>query len=116
MNPHYSGVAERAAHRCKYCQAPEAVFNFPFEVEHIIPPGRGGADEDANRALSCRSCNVFKSDHVEATDPLTGTRVPLFDPRRQRWQEHFRAEQGIGHLVGLTSVGRATINLLQMSG
>jgi hypothetical protein len=35
MNPHYRVVAQRAGHRCEYCRAPEAVFNFPFEVEHI---------------------------------------------------------------------------------
>src|SRR5512142_856193 len=46
MNPHYAVVAERAVHRCEYCGAPEAIFNLPFEVEHIIPPGRGGADHE----------------------------------------------------------------------
>ena len=38
MNRFYSEVAERAGHRCEYCRAPEVVFNFPFEVEHIIHP------------------------------------------------------------------------------
>jgi hypothetical protein len=52
MNPHYSRAAERAGHRCEYCQAPEAIFNFPFEVEHILPPGRGGTDDESNLALS----------------------------------------------------------------
>ncbi|MDD1414047.1 hypothetical protein MEN41_05055 [Dolichospermum sp. ST_con] len=37
MNPFYHLVADRAFHRCEYCHAPELVFNFPFEVEHIIP-------------------------------------------------------------------------------
>lgn len=37
MNPRYGQVAFRAEHRCEYCHAPEAVFNFPFEVEHITP-------------------------------------------------------------------------------
>ena len=37
MNDWYPLVAERAGHRCEYCLAPEAVFNFPFEVEHIFP-------------------------------------------------------------------------------
>jgi hypothetical protein len=36
MNPRHARVAARAAHRCEYCHAPEALFNFPFEVEHII--------------------------------------------------------------------------------
>ena len=36
MNPHYPLVAQRAAHHCEYCRAPEAVFNFAFEVEHNL--------------------------------------------------------------------------------
>ena len=37
LNPRYAPIAQRANHRCEYCKAPEVVFNFPFEVEHIIP-------------------------------------------------------------------------------
>src|SRR5437764_1099354 len=69
MNPRYGRVAERAAHRCEYCHAPEAIFNFPFEVEHIVPAGSGGSDDESNLALSCRACNVFKADQTEAIDP-----------------------------------------------
>jgi len=114
MNPNYGRVAERAAHHCEYCRAPEAVFNFPFEVEHIIPPGGGGTDEESNLALSCRSCNIFKSDHVKAVDPDTRNEVFLFNPRRDLWAEHFRANPD-GVLTGVTPIGRATISLLQMN-
>lgn len=51
MNSAYSLVAERAAHRCEYCQAPEVIFNFAFEVEHIVPPSRGGAKVDGNLSV-----------------------------------------------------------------
>ena len=64
MNPCYLMVAKRAAHHCEYCGAPEAVFNFPFEVEHVVPPGCGGTDDESNLALACRSCNVYKSDSL----------------------------------------------------
>ncbi len=37
MNPLYPFVAERAERRCEYCRAPEEVFNFAFEVEHLLP-------------------------------------------------------------------------------
>lgn len=115
MNPRYARVAERAAHRCEYCRAPEAIFNFPFEVEHIVPTGRGGADHASNWALSCRACNLHKGDHLEAIDPESGGVVPLFHPRRHRWEEHFGLEEDTAALVGLTPVGRATIVRLQMN-
>jgi len=115
MNPRYAQVAERASHRCEYCQAPEAVFNFPFEVEHIIPPGRGGTDEADNWALSCRSCNLHKSDYVAAVDPQTRALAQLFHPRRQRWDEHFTADSDTGALKGVTPSGRATVERLQMN-
>ncbi len=53
MNPYYTLVADRANHRCEYCHAPELVFNFPFEVEHIIPISRQGANSEFNLALAC---------------------------------------------------------------
>ena len=56
----YPLVAERAQRRCEYCLAPESIFNSPFEVEHITPLALGGADEEWNLALSCRSCNASK--------------------------------------------------------
>jgi len=37
MNPFYPLVTQRAGQRCENCHAPEAIFNFPFEIEHIIP-------------------------------------------------------------------------------
>lgn len=64
MNPYYMAIAERANHRCEYCKAPEVVFNFPFEVEHIIPLSRQGATNEVNLALACRSCNLRKGNRI----------------------------------------------------
>jgi len=115
VNPRYARVAERAAHRCEYCRAPEAIFNFPFEVEHIVPAVRSGADEESNWALSCRACNLFKSDRVGALDPLTGAVVALFHPRQDRWEDHFAVAESAGAMLGKTPAGRATIGCLQMN-
>jgi len=115
MNPRYAPVARRSSHRCEYCQAPEAIFNLPFGVEHIVPAGRGGSEDLSNLALSCRACNLRKSDHLEAIDPATHTVVSLFHPRKQRWEERLSLEQSTGRLLGLTATGRATIGRLQMN-
>lgn len=115
MNAHYPLVARRAGHRCEYCHAPEAVFNFPFEVEHIVPTSRGGAEDDDNLCLSCRACNVRKSDRLDAVDELSGEEVPLFHPREQRWDEHFRLDVESGELEGTTPTGRATAASLDLN-
>jgi hypothetical protein len=115
MNPRYPVVARRAAHQCEYCRAPEAVFNLAFEVEHVLPPIHGGPDDESNWALSCRSCNVHKSDSIRAVDPDTGAEPRLFHPRRDQWHQHFQIEPSTGTMSGLTPVGRATISRLKMN-
>jgi hypothetical protein len=116
MNPDYPLVAERARHRCEYCGAPEAIFNFPFEVEHIVPPCHAGPESEGNWALACRSCNVFKSNHLDFTDPETQAVTRLFHPREDHWGDHFQVAAETGTIVGLTLIGRATVTLLQMNG
>lgn len=115
MNQHYQFVAARAGHRCEYCHAPEAIFNFPFEVEHIVPSMRRGTGEEGNLALACRACNLFKSNLVEAVDRETRVIVRLFDPRRDSWGDHFRANAELGSISGITAVGRVTVEKLRMN-
>lgn len=115
MNPRYPFVSERAAHRCEYCLAPEVIFNFPFEIEHIIPLSRGGTDEESNLALACRSCNIHKSNHLTGIDESTGNETPLFNPRQDRWEEHFQIDRESGAINGVTAAGRVTASRLRMN-
>lgn len=115
MNPRYALVALRAGHRCEYCCAPEAIFNFPFEVEHIIPISREGLDSESNWALACRSCNLRKAIHLNGVDPESQAIARLFHPRHDRWVEHFRVAMESGGIEGLTPVGRATVARLAMN-
>ena len=82
MNTLYPVVAERAVYRCEYRHAPETVFNFPFEVEHVLPQARGGSDDLDNLALTCHACNLFKSDFETGQDEASHAEVALFHPRR----------------------------------
>jgi hypothetical protein len=109
MNPHYPEVALRAGHRCEYCHAPEAVFNLPLEVEHIVPIARGGEDTATNWALACRACNLYKAAHVSARDPESAVVVRLFHPREDRWDDHFQVAPESGEMAGRTPIGRATV-------
>jgi HNH endonuclease len=115
MNPRYPLVARRAGHRCEYCRAPEAIFNLPFEVEHIVPRSKSGGDDESNWALACRSCNLHKSDRLEAIDEVTGEVLRLFHPRQDLWEDHFRVDLESGTMAGLTPIGRATVSTFQMN-
>ncbi len=115
MNPNYSFVSSRAGHICEYCHAPEAVFNLPFEVEHIFPLSRGGDNNENNLALSCRSCNLYKSDSVTGVDEDTQIEVRIFNPRKDTWTENFALDRKTGKITGLTAIGKATISRLRMN-
>jgi hypothetical protein len=115
VNPNYPVVAQRAGHRCEYCRAPEAVFNFPFEVEHALPSSRQGSDRLENLALACRACNIHKTDSVSALDEITNTEVQLFHPRQDRWEDHFRIDTETGTISGLTAIGRVTAAQLHIN-
>jgi hypothetical protein len=115
MNPFYPAGDRRAGHRCEYCRAPEGLFNLPFEVEHVCPTSRGGADDETNLALACRSCNLHKSDHVSGTDPESAAAVRLYDPRSDRWDDHFRVDLDRGELYARTPIGRATVDRLRIN-
>jgi hypothetical protein len=114
MNPYYQIVADRAGHLCEYCRAPEAVCNFPFEIDHFIPLSEGGAKEPENLVLACRACNAYKAFHqiglIENTEAAR-----LFNPRFDIWEAHFRFNSETFEIEGLTEIGRGTINRLKMN-
>lgn len=112
----YAVVAERARRRCEYCLAPELIFNAAFEVEHVTPRDRGGADEEWNLALACRSCNGSKYLATAAPDPQSGRSVRLFNPRFDAWDDHFSLHVTSAEIVGRSPIGRATVSRLKMNG
>jgi len=115
MNPNYAAIAQRAHHRCEYCQAPEVVFNFPFEVEHIVPLSRQGANNQANLALACRACNLRKGNRISGVAAVSKTAVRFFHPREDTWSGHFRVNVESGEIIGITPVGEVTVNYLAMN-
>jgi len=63
--------------------------------------------------LACFDCNRFKGSDIASLDPATGKLVALFNPRKQRWIQHFDLLRGV--IVPLTPVGRATEKLLRLN-
>lgn len=99
-------VERRAEQRCEYCCMHQALQGATFHVEHVIPRSRGGETDLDNLAWACPGCNLHKADRVEAPDPQTGEVVSLFNPRVDRWGDHFRWESY--RIAPLTPTGRAT--------
>jgi len=44
---------------------------------------------------------------------LNGEIVRLYQPRQDRWRDHFQLEEG--EIIPLTAIGRVTVRLLQMN-
>lgn len=108
-------VRDAAGNRCGYCQSPQHLVMAPLEIEHIIPLAHDGTDIETNLWLACPLCNSHKSDKMSGIDSETGQSHPLFNPRTQQWNEHFRwSEDGI-RVIGLTPTGRATVNALHLN-
>jgi hypothetical protein len=68
-----------------------------------------------NLAYVCIGCNVRKSDVTDAPDPISGENVPLFNPRAQRWCDHFCWSADTTWILGVTPTGRATVVALSLN-
>jgi hypothetical protein len=86
-----------------------------FEIEHVLPLSAGGQTTLNNLALACPACNRYKGDRQSVLDPDTGQDIALFNPRTQRWSQHFRWSDDLTEVVGQTSSGRVTVALLHMN-
>ena len=60
-----------------------------FHVEHIVARKHGGSDDENNLAWSCIFCNLYKGPNLASLDPDTGELTRLFNPRQDRWEDHF---------------------------
>lgn len=115
-----AAVRRRAGNRCEYCHLPQAAFRRPFHIEHIVAKQHGGETQLENLALACWYCNLKKGPNLAGIDPESGDTVPLFNPRKDEWADHFDstfssvAGPGI-EIKGRTSTGRATLRVLGMN-
>lgn len=108
-------VSEKARYRCGYCLAQEEIVGIPMDVDHIIPESLGGPTTEENLWLACSLCNDHKGNQTAALDEVSKEVVPIFNPRSQRWDEHFAWTSEGDCLLGLTAIGRATIAALNLN-
>jgi hypothetical protein len=106
-------VIQRADNRCEYCGLSQLGQAATFHIDHVIPVVAGGSTTSGNLALACVSCSLYKGARQDVKDPETTKTVTIFNPRQQTWKEHF-SWRGV-EVVGLTAVGRATVNALKLN-
>src|SRR3954462_13777194 len=98
-------VDDRAGRRCEYCGIHEADTFLGCQVDHIISEKHGGLTTSENLALACTLCNRAKGTDIAGVDAPVRI-VPLFHPRLDHWEEHFRWDGP--QIIGLTPKGCAT--------
>lgn len=106
-------VITRAKRQCEYCLIPDYLSFFPHEIDHIIAEKHGGKTEQNNLAYSCWRCNRNKGTDLGSLDPQTGEFSFLYNPRTQKWSEHFSVQNSL--IIGLTAEGRTTVFLLKLN-
>jgi hypothetical protein len=84
-------------------------------MDHIVPLSTGGESEAENLAYSCGGCNGHKHNKTHHFDPLTGRLSRLFHPRQHKWNEHFQWSEDEVLVLGITPIGRTTVELLQIN-
>ena len=72
-------------------------------------------DDLVNIAFACNGCNWFKSNKVEVDDAQTKSVIPLFNPRQQKWSDHFKWNTTQLKMMALTPIGRVTIETLKLN-
>jgi len=106
-------IRSRSGARCEYCLMPERLLMAGCEADHIISRKHGGPTELGNLAMACTRCNRYKGTDVGSVHPVTGEFVRLFNPRLDRWEDHFRLAGAL--FQGLTPIGDVTISLLNLT-
>ena len=108
-------VRQRAGNRCEYCLSNQDYVMGILQVDHVTPRAKAGADTEDNLCLACELCNQYKWTKTDGLDLQNGETVTLFNPRQQKWYEHFIWSGDGTEIIGLTACGRATIIALRLN-
>ena len=106
-------VVARAEEICAYCLIAEDDTFYGCEADHILSEKHGGRTDAENLAYACVCCNQAKGSDIGSVDPATGRLAPLFNPRSQKWSDHFSVADGV--IAPRTGCGRATVSLLRLN-
>lgn len=103
-------VAARAEYLCEYCLVHEDDTYFGCEVDHIISLKHGGPTTSENLAYACAFCNRQKGSDIGSILWQTGEFIRFFNPRTDRWADHFNLDGVV--IKPLTGIGEVTARIL----
>ncbi len=106
-------ISTRADRLCEYCLIHEDDTFFGCEVDHIISLKHGGATQENNLAYACVFCNRHKGTDIGSILSETGEFIRFFNPRQDKWSDHFRLEGSF--LRPLTEIGTVTASILRFN-
>lgn len=107
-------VADRANYCCEYCLMPERFLATFFHIDHIRSLKHGGHSGMDNLAYACPHCNQFKGSDVGTFADAEGeTLIRFFNPRKDKWHDHFQII--VGEIIPKTAIGRATVTILTVN-
>jgi hypothetical protein len=108
-------VAEKSRYRCGYCLTSQLASGSKMQMDHLQPYSAGGATNEFNLWLACVDCNSARSNRIAGVDPVEMSIAALFNPRDNRWTDHFEWAEGGIFIVGRTPIGRATVAALNLN-
>lgn len=106
-------VAIRADYLCEYCLIYENDTFFGCQVDHIISEKHGGQTETDNLAYACAFCNRAKGSDIGSIIPGSGTLIRFFNPRTDRWFEHFALHEIM--IIPVSPIGEVTARILNFN-
>lgn len=108
-------VKSRANNCCEYCKSQDKYSLTAFTIDHIIPKSLDGNSDFENLGYACFLCNRLKYNKLKSFDTNSERWIPLFNPRNDVWEENFAWSEDATKIIGITVIGRCTINELKLN-
>lgn len=106
-------VAKRAGHVCEYCLVHEDDLVFGCQIDHILSIKHGGETVHENLGYSSLVDNMNKGSDLGSVLPPNNKLIRFFNPRSDKWNEHF--EHADGFIKPKTKIGEVTARILQFN-
>ena len=103
-------VESRASRLCEYCLIHQDDTYLGCQVDHVIAEKHGGPTTAENLGFACTFCNRSKGTDIGSIAPSTGEFTRFFNPRTDRWADHF-ALNGVV-IESRTPIGETTASIL----